>query len=82
MRQICAERQSVSQCASLPFHYTFQYLKPRIYMQLDLGVSSPNSEMQISLLIMSTINTTFLFEFKSNFDNFRNIGQGVNKGQR
>jgi len=51
-------------------------------MQLDLGVSSPNSEMQISLLIMSTINTTFLFEFKSNFDNFRNIGQGVNKGQR
>jgi hypothetical protein len=82
MRQICAKRQSVCQCACFPFHYTFQYLKPGIYMQLDLGVSSPNSEKQISLLIMSTINTTFLFEFKSNFDNFLNIGQGVNKGQR
>jgi hypothetical protein len=73
---------SVSQCACLPFHYTFKYLKPRIYMQLHLGVRSPNSEKQISLLIMSTINTAFLFEFKSNFDNFLNIGQGVNKGQR
>ena len=77
MRRTCAKRQSaVCQRACFPLHYTFEHLKPRNYMQHDLGVSSPTSGKQISLLIMSSVNTTFIFKFKSNFDNFLNAGQG------